>query len=220
MRTQAPLTLPQVDFAASMALLLGVPIPFGSIGRLSRELWLLSGQSEAATTFCAALSVNAWQARPMAWTGIPPGFRTRHAEVEAAPASCRVDVPTTFAQLEYWFAVVQVHRYLNEYAAAGTALPVKLLARSNALFAAALAASPGSTEQEARCCPKVLLACEAVMMRCSGAWKVLAPCALNAQGRCAPWSASSAGTLCCRGHLCACAFHAAQVKCPHRVWAG
>ena len=64
MHAQAPLTLPQVDFAANMAALLGVPIPFGSIGRLSRELWLLSGQPEAAATFRAALTVNAWQAQP------------------------------------------------------------------------------------------------------------------------------------------------------------
>lgn len=63
-RAQAPLTLPQVDFAPSMALLLGVPIPFGSIGQLSRELWLISGQPEAATSFRAALTVNAWQAQP------------------------------------------------------------------------------------------------------------------------------------------------------------
>ena len=47
-----------------MALLLGVPIPFGSVGQLSRKLWQLSGQPEAATTFRAALSINAWQARP------------------------------------------------------------------------------------------------------------------------------------------------------------
>ena len=64
-RAQALLTLPQVNFAASMALLLGVPIPFGSIGRLLRELWLLSGQPEAATTFRMALTVNAWQAQPV-----------------------------------------------------------------------------------------------------------------------------------------------------------
>ncbi|KAK9833550.1 hypothetical protein WJX81_004970 [Elliptochloris bilobata] len=104
-RDLAPVvTMPQVDFAASMALLLGVPIPFGSIGRLSRTLWLLSDQPEADATFRAALSVNAWQ----------------------------------------------VHHYLNEYAAAGAALPRKLLARSNALFAATLAAAAGSSEQERR----------------------------------------------------------------------
>ena len=61
---QAPVvTLPQLDFASSMALLLGVPIPFGNVGRLSRELWLLSGAHDAPASFCAALAGNAWQAR-------------------------------------------------------------------------------------------------------------------------------------------------------------
>lgn len=58
-----------------MALLLGVPIPFGSIGRLSRELWLLSGQPEAASTFCAALTMNAWQAQPTFERQAPTGTR-------------------------------------------------------------------------------------------------------------------------------------------------
>ena len=53
--------IPQVDFAASMALLLGMPIPFGSIGRLSRELWLLSSQHNTDTAYRAALTANAWQ---------------------------------------------------------------------------------------------------------------------------------------------------------------
>lgn len=44
-----------------MALLLGVSIPFGSIGRLSRELWLLSGHPHASTEYRAALAGNAWQ---------------------------------------------------------------------------------------------------------------------------------------------------------------
>ena len=32
-------SMPQVDFAPSMAALMGVPIPFGNIGRISRPLW-------------------------------------------------------------------------------------------------------------------------------------------------------------------------------------
>ena len=31
--------MPQVDFAPSIAALLGVPTPFGSIGKLSQDLW-------------------------------------------------------------------------------------------------------------------------------------------------------------------------------------
>ena len=81
MRTQAPLiTLPQVDFAPSMALLLGVAIPFGSIGRLSRELWLLSGHPDASSEYRAALAGNAWQVRgPLTcWANEPMGWLTRH----------------------------------------------------------------------------------------------------------------------------------------------
>jgi len=48
-----------------------------------------------------------------------------------------------------------VHRYLASYAAAGAALPAKLLAQSNALFAKAAAAAAGSREHEQR------YACEA-----------------------------------------------------------
>ena len=36
---QAESSMPQVDFAPSMAALMGVPIPFGSIGQISRPLW-------------------------------------------------------------------------------------------------------------------------------------------------------------------------------------
>lgn len=32
-------SMPQLDFAPSMAALMGVPIPFGNIGRITRPLW-------------------------------------------------------------------------------------------------------------------------------------------------------------------------------------
>ena len=48
----------QVDFAATMAALLGVPIPYGSIGRISPQLWSLAGD---AAGYSAALQSNAWQ---------------------------------------------------------------------------------------------------------------------------------------------------------------
>ena len=49
----------QVDFAPTLASLLGVPIPFGNIGRISRELWELRGDLSG---YEAALAVNARQA--------------------------------------------------------------------------------------------------------------------------------------------------------------
>ena len=66
-RGEAWPVLPQVDFAPSLAALLGVPIPFGSIGRISRPLWHLrgcNGQASAADCrrrYAAALQANAWQ---------------------------------------------------------------------------------------------------------------------------------------------------------------
>ena len=51
--------VPQLDFAATLALLLGVPVPFGSVGRVSAPLWAAAGGD--AATFAAARRANAWQ---------------------------------------------------------------------------------------------------------------------------------------------------------------
>ena len=51
--------VPQLDFAATLALLLGVPVPFGSVGRVSAPLWVAAGGD--ATSFAAARRANAWQ---------------------------------------------------------------------------------------------------------------------------------------------------------------
>lgn len=46
---------PQVDFAPSMATLMGVPIPFGSIGQISRPLWdVAHSMGSTGTTSCSA----------------------------------------------------------------------------------------------------------------------------------------------------------------------
>ena len=50
----------QVDFAPTLAALLGVPVPFGNIGRVSWELWALRG---SATGYQAALARNARQVK-------------------------------------------------------------------------------------------------------------------------------------------------------------
>ena len=34
--------MPQVNFAPSVAALMGVPIPFGSVGQVSEELWAVA----------------------------------------------------------------------------------------------------------------------------------------------------------------------------------
>jgi hypothetical protein len=59
----------QVDFAPTLAALLGVPTPYASIGRVSRGLWHLRGCSsngDARTCrqrYAATLQANAWQVR-------------------------------------------------------------------------------------------------------------------------------------------------------------
>lgn len=42
--------MPQVDFAPSMAALMGVPTPFGNIGRISRPLWNAAHSMASTTT--------------------------------------------------------------------------------------------------------------------------------------------------------------------------
>lgn len=58
-RNGADLAMPQLDFAATLALLLGVPVPFGSVGRVSAPLWAAAGGDAAG--FSAARRANAWQ---------------------------------------------------------------------------------------------------------------------------------------------------------------
>ena len=50
---QAESSMPQVDFAPSVAALMRVPIPFGSIGQISRSLWNVahSMHSNGTTSF-------------------------------------------------------------------------------------------------------------------------------------------------------------------------
>ena len=66
-RNQCAPDLPQLDFAASMAALLGVPIPFGNLGSVSAELWGLAAwrESEAAAAagLAAELRANVEQVR-------------------------------------------------------------------------------------------------------------------------------------------------------------
>ena len=56
--------MPQVDFAPSIAALLGVPVPFGSVGKLSRELWDVAHSNDrhaSQEAFAQALLKNAKQ---------------------------------------------------------------------------------------------------------------------------------------------------------------
>lgn len=59
--------IPQVDFAPTMAALLGVPTPFGSIGKLSPGLWNVGhslNDSASQASYMQALQSNAQQVCP------------------------------------------------------------------------------------------------------------------------------------------------------------
>lgn len=51
----------QVDFASSMAWLMGVPIPFGNIGRVSKHLLDLADHRYSGLAYQQALLANAQQ---------------------------------------------------------------------------------------------------------------------------------------------------------------
>ena len=63
-------SFPQINFAPSIAALMGVPIPFGNIGQISQELWAVahSAGSSAATDIsgrpaaCQEVKEPYWQA--------------------------------------------------------------------------------------------------------------------------------------------------------------
>ncbi|XRA98809.1 GPI ethanolamine phosphate transferase 3 [Pycnococcus provasolii] len=52
-------SMPQIDLAPTLALLLGIPVPYTSVGRVDRALWRLAGR----TPYHAALRRNAWQVK-------------------------------------------------------------------------------------------------------------------------------------------------------------
>eukprot|EP00210_Caulerpa_lentillifera_P005274 g5039.t1 len=53
--------LDQIDFAATLAALMDVPIPYGSIGQISKELFNLGSFDQERSSLKHALKANAWQ---------------------------------------------------------------------------------------------------------------------------------------------------------------
>lgn len=51
----------QVDFASSLAVLMGVPIPFGNAGRVAPELLMLAEVPDHQALYTQALTANARQ---------------------------------------------------------------------------------------------------------------------------------------------------------------
>ncbi|GBG80965.1 hypothetical protein CBR_g31522 [Chara braunii] len=116
-------TFPQIDFAATISMILGIPIPYGSVGRVNPEVW--------------ALAANSWQqlGKPSVPGSSPPSTSSDSAVSEANKDSLSSESPPPseavkdenadrLVALESWmrsFARVlavnswQVQRYMEAY---------------------------------------------------------------------------------------------------------
>ena len=100
-------SMPQVDFAPTLALLLGVPIPFGSVGRVAAGVWALAGGSEAE--YAAALGENTRQVhRAMQAYGAAGAFSA--AEVHRLEGLFNASRQSTQAADAFLEAAAQVAR--------------------------------------------------------------------------------------------------------------
>ena len=73
--------MPQVDFATTMAALLGVPAPFGSIGKLFHDLWSVGhslNEPANQSAFEQALQSNAEQVCTVVHCACCPLSTVRH----------------------------------------------------------------------------------------------------------------------------------------------
>ncbi|KAI8464250.1 MAG: hypothetical protein J3K34DRAFT_492384 [Monoraphidium minutum] len=114
--------VPQVDLTPALALMLGLPIPFGNLGKVPKALWAVLAPPPPPPP--------------------PPPRAAQAAAAEAEGADASIPAAAAAAAPAYVEALAanaaQVHRYLNRYAAAAK-LPARPLARCNRLFAAAAA---------------------------------------------------------------------------------
>ncbi|KAG2425616.1 hypothetical protein HYH02_014990 [Chlamydomonas schloesseri] len=117
-----PVAIPQIDLTPSLALLLGLPIPFGNMGKLNRRLWQLGHGP---------------------WRGTATGRNSGNTGDTVAPAAAAAAGGETgrgAQRARYLDALranaVQVDRYLTAYAARG-GLPATELGHCRRIFAAA-----------------------------------------------------------------------------------
>lgn len=138
---------PQVDFAPSMAALIGVPIPFGSIGQISQPLWNVA--HSIGSTSCSA-DVEDDDVQQAAYT---QALRENAAQVAgctfpALALTCFVWITCVRFVPVLNPCLLQVHTYLNTYAADRRAsLPYRDLQRVNQLYSAACNATSEEAKQ-------------------------------------------------------------------------
>ncbi|KAG2426988.1 hypothetical protein HXX76_012772 [Chlamydomonas incerta] len=116
-----PAAIPQIDLTPSLALLLGLPIPFGNLGKLSRRLWQLGhGLPGVAGDHAGGATGEAGEDPPPAGAGGIAGNGTQRTPyLDALRANA-----------------LQVDRYLTAYAARG-GLPTTELGHCRRLLATA-----------------------------------------------------------------------------------
>ena len=91
-------SMPQVDFAPSIAVMMGVPIPFGNIGQISRLLWDVAHSS---TTSGITLSSSKVEKHGASWKSAYATALSRNA---AQVGSCLVGVQPS-QLIIYWLSV-------------------------------------------------------------------------------------------------------------------
>jgi hypothetical protein len=145
----------QVDFAPTMAALLGVPMPYACIGRVSHGLWHLRGcggggdSQTCRQRYAATLQANAWQVRHRRLLQCMISLH-RHQTHLALPT--QRDAPQHQHSLPKPCLLLtpQVQRYLQDYAASdGGHLPTADLTRSQELYAAVMATGEAEAGSDA-----------------------------------------------------------------------
>lgn len=123
-------SMPQIDLTPALALLLGLPIPFGNLGKVPEPLWRVLAEDLDSD----ASGAGGGNAAPATGSGnggsVEPGSVRAWGRCGGA-YSYSAALATNAAQ---------VHRYLNAYSRAAK-LPAWRLARANELYSAAKAAA-------------------------------------------------------------------------------
>jgi phosphatidylinositol glycan class O len=129
--------MPQINFAPTLSLILGLPIPFGSLGTVPRRFWEVA---------------NAWDLLP-GWRGRPAGGSTENTVV-GGKKDVKKEVEEQYAKV-LEVTAAQVWRYLQQYArAAGNPFTAADWSLLTGLYASATSAedeiSDGENEKTKR----------------------------------------------------------------------
>ncbi|KAJ6663037.1 hypothetical protein lerEdw1_010858, partial [Lerista edwardsae] len=131
---EEPETVPQVNLVPTLALLLGVPVPYSSIGEVMADLFAVEG--DAATSLLAQLAAYSVNARQVSASG-KPGRSAACLAVACGPPCCPEEGAS--ARFAHEASSPQVSRFLHSYSLAAQDVPPEKLRRLQDLCAAAVA---------------------------------------------------------------------------------